>query len=121
MGRTWIFSVIIMLLLLGSFFPQTNLEASTEVPVRTWFLHGRSVNGQVNYTMNESSPEVYTTDPDLGGENSIVGYAHFGFCSNCIGTELEFILNPAYPYGFELLAGTASVEIWMKASKDQSP
>ncbi len=90
-------------------------EASGTFPHRTWYLHGEYETGSyaLSLTMNESSPEIHTTDPSVGGQDHIVGSLGFGYYAPL---TLSFQLSPSYPYGFDLQSGIGSFELWMFAT-----
>ena len=101
------------LMLIGFSIPDAGSTPSTSPSTRTWFFHNEWTNTGWVYTMNESSPQVSTSDPSYG-----LGFFYFEqkggplYDQTRTGYNVTFALGPVYPYGFEMIPGTALVDLW---------
>lgn len=118
MNRAFAIQILLITALAQTTFLIPELQADVEQPTRTWFFHARiaTFNNPATFSMNEQGPEISSTDPSVGGQDSIMACAYFGFATSfCgVGTSVTFTLSPTYPSGFDILKGTVSLDIWMR-------
>src|SRR5437773_886786 len=110
------------LLLVGLAIAPAQSSSLPTPPLRTWFFHNYYSNKGWIYTMNESSPQLGTNHPNEG-----LGFFYFEpkagnslYDQTRTGYNVTFTLSPTYPYGFELIPGTSSIELWMQGQGGNS-